>query len=90
MKLIAFHKVLIACAVAFCLCYGVWELYRYFLPIDDSAATIVSAGDSSLLGLTDAPADSLWTGLAMLAGAAAMGAYLVWVFRFYARRNQTA
>jgi len=30
--LVAFHKLLIASALLFCLGYGLYEMYRYFLP----------------------------------------------------------
>lgn len=91
MKLIAFHKILIFAAVAFCLCYGIWELYQYFLPIESlPVATPVSGEAASILAVPTTDTNALWTGIAMIAGAAAMALYLIWVFRFYASRNQTA
>lgn len=63
--LLMFHKILISSAIAFCLGYGVLELYRYFLPQGDESPD----------------ATVLYTGLAMLAGAVALAGYLAWVFR---------
>lgn len=63
--LLMFHKILIASAILFCLGYGVFELYRYFIPQGDETPD----------------ATVLYTGIAMLVGAAALIGYLLWVFR---------
>ncbi len=65
MKLILFHKVLIAAAVIFCLGYGVFEIFKYVAPPEDETADLASA----------------ITGAAMLVGGLAGAVYFVYLLK---------
>lgn len=94
MKLIVFHKVLIISAIIFFLGYGTYEVYRYVLPGEASPAesSEPTALEQIEMIVADGsgPIEALWTGLAMLAGAAGLIGYLWWLSRHSTDRHQQA